>query len=95
MLRFELIPQILSKNEKIEKNKDIIIINSFGDLNDYFKHAKSVFIGKSNISRLKNEGGQNPIDAANLDVKFITVRMFTIFLKFMKYSNKIKFLKSL
>ena len=68
-LDLNLIPQILSKNEKIEKNKDIIIINSFGDLNDYFKHAKSVFIGKSNISRLKNEGGQNPIDAANLGCK--------------------------
>ncbi len=68
-LDLNLIPQILSKNEKIEKNKDIIIINSFGDLNDYFKYAKSVFIGKSNISRLKNEGGQNPIDAANLGCK--------------------------
>ena len=54
-LDLNLIPQILSKNEKIEKNKDIIIINSFGDLNDYFKHAKSVFIGKSNIADLKTK----------------------------------------
>ena len=43
-----------------------MIINSFGVLQDYFKYAKSVFIGKSILKKLKNEGGQNPIDAAKL-----------------------------
>ena len=61
--------QILKKNEKIIKGKEIIIINSFGILQEYFKCAKSVFIGKSLIKKLKNDGGQNPIDAAKLGCK--------------------------
>ena len=31
----------------ILEDKEIIIINSFGVLQNYFKYAKSVFIGKS------------------------------------------------
>ena len=61
--------QILSNNEKILKDKEIIIINSFGNLPEYFKYAKSVFIGKSTIKKLENVGGQNPIDAAKLGCK--------------------------
>ena len=61
--------QILKKNEKIIKGKEIIIINSFGILQEYFKYAKSVFIGKSLIKKLENDGGQNPIDAAKLGCK--------------------------
>tara|TARA_B100001063_G_C16767082_1_gene559314 strand:+ start:1628 stop:2896 length:1269 start_codon:yes stop_codon:yes gene_type:complete len=61
--------QILNQNEMILDNKEIIIINSFGVLQNYFKYAKSVFIGKSMLKELKNEGGQNPIDAAKLRCK--------------------------
>ena len=61
--------QILNKDEKISKDKEIIIINSFGVLQNYFKYAKSVFIGKSMVEKLKNVGGQNPIDAAKLGCK--------------------------
>ncbi len=58
--------QLLNKNEKILSDREVVIINSFGVLQDYFKYAKSVFIGKSILKKLKNEGGQNPIDAAKL-----------------------------
>ena len=68
-LNMNLKTQILNDNEKIKQSKDIIIINSFGVLQKYFCHAKSVFIGKSTIKRLKNDGGQNPIDAAKLGCK--------------------------
>ena len=61
--------QILSKNEFITEGKEIIIINSFGDLQNYFKYAKSVFIGKSTIKKLENVSGQNPIDAVKLGCK--------------------------
>jgi 3-deoxy-D-manno-octulosonic-acid transferase len=61
--------QVLNQGEIIQDNKEIIIINSFGVLQDYFKYAKSVFIGKSTLKELKNEGGQNPIDAAKLGCK--------------------------
>ena len=61
--------QILNKNELILENKEIIIINSFGILNSYFKYVKRVFIGKSTIKKMKNDSGQNPIDAAKLGCK--------------------------
>ena len=61
--------QTLNKNQLISNDKEIILINCFGVLNNYFKYAKSVFIGKSTIKKLKNVGGQNPIDAAKLGCK--------------------------
>ena len=67
--KLKLQSQILNKNEIIDKSKEIIIINSVGDINNYLKFAKSVFIGKSLLERLKNEGGQNPIEAAKLGCK--------------------------
>ena len=67
--KFNLKSQILNKNESILDNKDIIIINYFGALKNFFKYAKSVFIGKSITSKFKNNGGQNPIEAAKLNCK--------------------------
>ena len=56
-------------NQKILEGKEVIIINSFGVLQNYYHYAKSVFIGKSTIKKLKNDSGQNPIDAAYQNCK--------------------------
>ena len=56
-------------NEKIKDESEVIIVNSFGELQNYYKFAKSVFIGKSIIKRLREDSGQNPIDAAKLNCK--------------------------
>jgi 3-deoxy-D-manno-octulosonic-acid transferase len=66
---YDLDFQILDKNEVFSEEKEIIIINSFGVLQEYFKFARSVFIGKSTLKKLEKEGGQNPIDAAKLGCK--------------------------
>ena len=60
---------MLKKGEKIEDNKEIIIINSFGILPTYFKFAKSVLMGKSLSKNYGKVGGQNPIEAAKLGCK--------------------------
>ena len=67
--KYNLDFQILGKGENIFENKEVIIINSFGVLQNYFKFAKSVFIGKSIIKKLENDSGQNPIDAAKMGCK--------------------------
>jgi len=67
--RYNFKTQVLDKNDTIQEDREIVIINSFGVLNDYFKYAKSVFIGKSTLKRFKDVGGQNPIDAALLGCK--------------------------
>ncbi len=66
---FNLTCQILSLNEEILKNKEIIIVNSFGKLQNFYKFSKSVFIGKSIVKKLENVGGQNPIEAAKMGCK--------------------------
>ena len=66
---FNLSAQILNKNESILKDKNIIIVNAFGVLLNYFKYTRSVFIGKSTIKKLEKVSGQNPIDAAKLGCK--------------------------
>ena len=67
--KMDLNAQVLNHGETILKDKQIIIINYFGALNEFFKYANSVFIGKSMIKRLKKVGGQNPIEAAKLNCK--------------------------
>ncbi len=61
--------QILNHNEIISLDKEVLILNSFGILQNYYKYVKSVFIGKSILEKLKHQGGQNPLDAANLGCK--------------------------
>ena len=61
--------QILSNDELIMNDKEIIIINSYGVASNYLQLCKSVFIGKSMIKKLKRVGGQNPIEAAKLKCK--------------------------
>ena len=61
--------QIITNNENIKNENEIIIINSYGKVSKFLKLCDSVFIGKSLIKRLENVGGQNPIEAAKLGCK--------------------------
>ena len=56
--------QIISKNEKLNKETEVLIINSFGILNKFYNYCNCVFIGKSFNAKFKLEGGQNPLEAA-------------------------------
>ncbi len=66
---YNLNSQILKDGELILKNNEIIILNSFGVLQTYFKFSSSVFIGKSTLKKIENVSGQSPIDAANCGCK--------------------------
>ena len=68
-VKLDLSYQILSDKNLISDNKEIIIVNSFGVLKNYFKYARSVFIGKSIIKKLSFVSGQNPLEAAKLGCK--------------------------
>ncbi len=61
--------QILNEDEKISEKKEIIIINTYGNLASFYKHSKSVFFGKSLLKKLEKTGGQSPIEAAQLGCK--------------------------
>ena len=68
-LKFGLSVQILNNQDLILEKKEIIVVNSFGVLKEFFKYSKSVFIGKSMIKKLSLVSGQNPIEAAKLGCK--------------------------
>ena len=68
-LNNKLNTQVISKDEVILNNTEIAIIKSFGVLPEYLKYARSALIGKSLLKRLKNDGGQNPILAAQMGCK--------------------------
>ncbi len=67
--KLNLTSQILNDGDSIIKGKEIIIVNSFGVLLNFFKYSRSVFIGKSLLKKLEKVGGQNPIEAAKLGCK--------------------------
>jgi 3-deoxy-D-manno-octulosonic-acid transferase len=69
--KFNLICQILNENELINPNSNIVIVNSYGVLQKYYKICKIVFVGKSLMPKLKNVGGQNPIEPAKHGCKIL------------------------
>ena len=66
---FSLNCQILNKEDLIKSEADVVIINSFGNLTNFIRSSKSVFMGKSLLKKYKTSGGQNPIEAAKLGCK--------------------------
>ncbi len=56
--------QIINQNEKIREDCEILLVNSYGVLQQYYNYCKSVFVGKSLIKKFHLVGGQNPIEAA-------------------------------
>ena len=67
--KLSLKTQILKKNDIIEKDKEIIIVKSFGSLLKYYNYCNITFIGKSFQKIHEKIGGQNPIEAAKLGCK--------------------------
>ena len=61
--------QIVNKFEDISKDSEILIINSIGEMIDYFHNCESIFMGKSLSKKLIKVGGQNPIEPAKCGCK--------------------------
>ena len=55
--------------EQINDDIDILLVNSYGETIKFYQNSKCVFLGKSLIETLKNDSGQNPIEAARLGCK--------------------------
>ena len=51
-----------SSKKKINKNTDIYLVDTYGEVLDFFRLTKVVFMGGS----LVKHGGQNPLEAARL-----------------------------
>ena len=56
-----------SANNKISKNTDIYLVDSYGETKYFYKICKTVFLGGSLI----NHGGQNPLEPARFGCKIL------------------------
>ena len=64
---YSLKTHLHSKKQNMKKNIDIYIVDTYGELNKFYKISKIVFMGGSLIAH----GGQNPLEAAKLGCKII------------------------
>ena len=80
--KFKIECQIINKFEDISKRSEILIINFFSELINYFHKCKSVFMVKSVAKKLIKVSGQNPIEQLSVDAKFTTVHIFQTFMKY-------------
>ena len=60
----ELKLQIKNENDPIDSSAEIVLVNYYGSVDIFLEKVKNVFIGKSLIKKLRQVGGQNPIEAA-------------------------------
>ena len=93
--KFNLKVQILSNDEYINPDNEIIIINSYGVISDYLESCKSVFIGKSMLKKLKHVSGQDPIEAAKLNCKIYHGPFVSNFEEIYELLNKLKISKTI
>ena len=61
--------QIKNKDDVINENSKIVLVNYYGSVPKYLGCFKQVFMGKSLISSLAQMGGQNPIEAIKMGCK--------------------------
>jgi len=66
---FQIKSQIINKFEEVSKESEVLIINSIGEMINYFQNCKSIFMGKSLSKNLIKVGGQNPIEPAKCGCK--------------------------
>ena len=78
--------QSRSFTNKIKRNTDIFIVDSYGETQSFYKMCKIVFLGGSLI----NHGGQNPLEPARFGCKVFHgpyVQNFTEVYKLLENSN--------
>ncbi len=84
-----LIVNLRSSNNKVKKNTDIYLVDTYGETKKFYKYSKTVFLGGSLPSSLK-KGGQNPIEPARLGSTIIHGPNVSNFTEVYKLFNKKK-----
>ena len=75
-----------SAGNKISKNTDVYLVDSYGESQSFYKICKTVFLGGSLI----NHGGQNPLESARLGCKILhgpNVQNFSEVYNFLEKNN--------
>ena len=78
---------LFSKFDQMNIDTDILLIDSYGETSKFYNISKCVFLGKSLIKSLTNDGGQNPIEPSRLGCKIFhgpNVSNFTEIYEYLK-----------
>ena len=89
--KFSLNVHLHSSEKKINKDVDIYIVDTYGDLNKFYKISNVVFLGGSLI----NHGGQNPLEPARHGCKVLHGPYVNNFKNIYNYLNKIQVSKKI
>jgi 3-deoxy-D-manno-octulosonic-acid transferase len=89
MKKLNLKVHIHGSKEKINKETDIYLVNTFGQTQSFFKVCKIVFLGGSIIKH----GGQNPLEAARYGCKILHGPNVSNFNEIYKFLHKQKISK--
>ena len=84
--KFSLKVHLHSSKKNLDKNTDIYIVDTYGELNKFYRISNLVFMGGSLI----NHGGQNPLEAAKFGCKIINGPNIS---NFKEIYNKLKLMK--
>jgi len=63
---------VLSSNlDQVDIKTDVLLVDSYGEALKFFDISRNVFLGKSLVTSLINDSGQNPIEPARLGCKIL------------------------
>ena len=81
---------IFSSNlSQIDEKTDILLVNSYGEALKFYNISKNVFLGKSLVTSLIKDSGQNPIEPARLGCKILHGPYVSNFAETYDYLNKL------
>ena len=84
-----------SKLNELDKETDILLVDSYGDSLKFYNISKYVFLGKSLIKSLIKDGGQNPIEPAKLGCKILHGPNVSNFTEIYEYLSKYRITKEI
>ena len=85
LIKANLKISLYSNFKEINDNTDILLIDTYGETSKFYQISKCVFLGKSLISSLKKDSGQNPIEASRVGCKIYHGPNVTNFVEIYSY----------
>ena len=81
---------VLSSNlSQVDSKTDVLLVDSYGESLKFYNISKYVFLGKSLVTSLRKDSGQNPIAPARLGCKIFHRPYVSNFVEIYKYLNKL------
>ena len=81
---------VLSSNlSQVDAKTDVLLVDSYGESLKFYNISKYVLLGKSLVTSLRKDSGQNPIEPARLGCKIFHGPYVSNFVEIYKYLNKL------